>query len=436
MSTAEIIYIHPKCLQTGRDAIVPMGALTTIPAIRGNKLGLFEAEVKDIHIKAAKVVLMDIHWHFNLVSGMRLAERVRRVNRHVKIIAGGYTASIFARQITRASEIDYIVKGDTDDVLPALVEQLMAGGDGRNLPNVTGKYFENHIGKVMTPERYGQMEFVEPLWFPTLVRTMRLYQRNFYPTYTYPFVPVSRGCAFHCETCYGNPKFQKIICGRDIVFRPGESVVDDIRRIERVEGMRLVYIIGDLDTHRNTKNAEIVLGNKYKLNLYYEYFDIPTPEHLDAISAAFNFVFVCLFTVKMHFATNSVVDMDAMEEAVAKVYGKNVNCTLFVNPDLEDNNPGYARKVLQIQRKYKCDLFNMKSYITTLGTDIPYPREDSEDRDQQFRIFSERNKRDTVKLWLRRTILHRTFFSEKLTWFARKTHTELTAWELAHKSSK
>jgi hypothetical protein len=274
------------------------------------------------------------------------------VNPSVKIIAGGYTASIFARQITRESEIDYVVKGDADDILPELLEQQMGGGDGCTLPNVTGKYFENPIGRIMTPERYGQMEFIEPLWFPTLVKTMRLYQRNFYPTYTYPFVPVSRGCAFHCETCYGNPKFQKIICGRDIVFRPGESIVDDMRRIERMEGMRLVYIIGDLDTHRNAKNAKIVLGNKYNLNLYYEYFDVPTPEHLDAISAAFNYVFMCLFTVKMHFATDSIVDMDTMEAVVARVHGKNVNCTLFVNPDLEDKNPGYARKVLQIRRKY------------------------------------------------------------------------------------
>jgi hypothetical protein len=436
MSITEIIYIHPRSLQTGRDAIVPMGALTTISAIHGNKLGLFEAEVKDSHLRAAKVVLMDIHWHFSLVSGMRLAERVRRVNRDVKIIAGGYTASIFARQITRESEIDYVVRGDTDDVLPELVEQLGNGGDGHNLPNVTGKYFENHISKVMTPERYGQMEFIEPLWFPTLVKMMRFYQRNFYPTYTYPFVPVSRGCAFHCETCYGNPKFQKIICGRDIVFRPGESIVGDMRRIERMEGMRLVYIIGDLDTYRNAKNAEIVLGNKYNLNLYYEYFDTPTSEHLNAISAAFNYVFICLFTVKMHFATDSVIDMEAMEAAVAKVYGKNVNCTLFVNPDLEDNNPGYARKVLQIRRKYGCDLFNMKTYIATLSTDIPYPGEDSEEREQQFIVFLKKNRRDTATLWLRRTLLHRVFFSDTLTWLARKTHTMMTEAEMKRKASK
>jgi len=429
----DLIYVHPRCVQTGRDAIVPMGILTMVSALPYEKTGVFERELTDSLIGGARVFLMDIHWHFTLTTGMLLANRIRRINPGAKIIAGGYTASIFARQVVRNSEIDFVVRGDADHSLPELVAALLNGQDPRKIPNITAGDFETGLSGSFTTVDYSSIEFHEPAWFPSYMRIMKSYQKNRYPTYTYPFVPVARGCYFQCDPCYGNPRYQKMICGREAIFRDGAAIARDLARIEDTGWIRLAYMVGDLDSRPNRGNAEKAFSRKYRLNLYYEYFNIPDNGHLDMLCSSFDYVFACLFTTKYHQATNLVEDLDGMEEALSHARGKNINFTLFVNPDLEALNPGYAKRILDFRKKYGCELYNMKSYMVRLRTDIPMPSEDPVEIEEQFRYHYNKNSSDSFPLYFRRNLLQYSFTSSSLTLLARKMHTAMIEKDLRGK---
>ena len=76
--------------------------------------GRFQYELTEKEIRSAKFVLMDIHWYTSMAYGIFLSRKIRRINPEAIIISGGITATLFARQILRDSEIDYIIRGDAE----------------------------------------------------------------------------------------------------------------------------------------------------------------------------------------------------------------------------------------------------------------------------------------------------------------------------------
>ena len=100
-----VVYVHPRSGMIFEE-ILPLSLPDLVRRVPYPVLGRFEADVRPEELRAAEVVLMDVHWYSSLPSALALSRRVRTISPRARIVAGGLTASLFPRQLLRRSEID------------------------------------------------------------------------------------------------------------------------------------------------------------------------------------------------------------------------------------------------------------------------------------------------------------------------------------------
>ena len=202
-----ILYIHPET-QTILTEIHPISLPALINRLKYPVKGRFEYELRDEDIRSARYILMDIHWYTSLAYAIELSHRIKRCNPKAVIIAGGISATLFAKQILRDSKIDYIIRGDAEGPLPELIDTLVDGGSPENVPNVVGRDFTSPNIYTLSTEDFDAGNYRDITFFPTLEkRVMRLHaQARGKPFPVYPFLMSFRGCPFDCDSdCCGSP---------------------------------------------------------------------------------------------------------------------------------------------------------------------------------------------------------------------------------------
>jgi len=67
-------------------------------------------------------------------------KRIKNINPRVPVIAGGITASLFAKQFIEHLGFDFVIRGDAEIPLPRLVSSLLDGeGQIEDVDNLVGK---------------------------------------------------------------------------------------------------------------------------------------------------------------------------------------------------------------------------------------------------------------------------------------------------------
>jgi len=168
-----IVYIHPKT-HMSMKAIIPLGCPRWLTASARSSpcADAFMTNGRRKEVRRAPVVLMDIQWYLSMPGAIRLSFELKRVNPDVKIIAGGLSATLFARQILRDSAIDFIVRGDALNPVADLVTRIVEGGDPSGVANVFAREFENPVTYAMSEAEFGAADFRDVSWFPSLRRAM------------------------------------------------------------------------------------------------------------------------------------------------------------------------------------------------------------------------------------------------------------------------
>lgn len=114
----------------------------------------------DFVIPKAKFIALDLHWHPQTYRVIETARLIKQSLPEVKILLGGFTASLFANEImTGFPEIDFIIKGDAE--VP-LVE-LCQGRALKDIPNLVwregGKVRENPRNYVIDQNTFDELEY-------------------------------------------------------------------------------------------------------------------------------------------------------------------------------------------------------------------------------------------------------------------------------------
>ena len=351
--SGSILFVHPRHRYFGRDNQLPIGVIALANSLGGNARGVFARELRDDHFRQAKILLMDVHWFFALESAMQIAARAKRVNPQIEIIVGGYSATIFAAELLARSPIDFVVRGDNEKPLPLLVDALLRDADPAGIPNVAGKNFKEPLSYQLTREDYDAGDYLTIDWFPALDRLARAMHRIPYPTWVYPFIPVFKGCKFPCDYCLGNPRAQRILCGRGIVSRSPIRVVEDLRRVEAAPHLRRAYIIADFIHVLEKDYAEPILSQRFKLDLYYEFYRIPRPEDVRRLAASFRRLFLGYFFIRNH--GNVAAEKSEVESLLqAAATAREVDAELAVNVHLRGlrDAPEMNRLLVQVHRRH------------------------------------------------------------------------------------
>lgn len=173
---------------------------------------------------------------FQYDDTMRFARLVKEYNRQIKIILGGYHATVEFENIlnsTHKQNIDFIIRNEGEITFNLLIEQIQGGGNYQDIPSLS--YIENDTiihnpqGTILDLDRIKISD-----------RENRVLKKGFHILgYPADVIETSRGCVNHCKFCsirqmYGT-KFRKYKI---------ERVIEDIMDA-RNHGAQAILIVDD-----------------------------------------------------------------------------------------------------------------------------------------------------------------------------------------------
>lgn len=349
----QVLYIHPRS-QMQLDEIIPISVPALVERLDVPVLGRFHYEVRDSEVRDCKIVIMDIHWYLSLPGAIKLARKLRRINPEVTIIAGGITASLFAGEIVRDSEIDYVVRGDAEVPVEQLVEAILENKDVHDIPNLAHADFETPWSYSITSEILDSLEFNNVDFFPTLKKNLaKMHNRPGNRTFSAgPYVMAFRGCPLACLNCLGAPKAQISFFNRNVMFRSAQKLKGDFERIESDPAYQYVNVIHDFACLMPEEYWREVLDHKYDLKIYYSFAGLPSADELEALMGSFTGGRLVFSLDKYHSTSKVLVDIDALIDRLQRAHeDKEYNTSLAYSETYCREDADYKAAVERVRRE-------------------------------------------------------------------------------------
>ncbi len=177
---------------------------------------------------------------FQFDTLLRVGRYIRSLDQNITIIAGGYHATLMARDESAGQwtdTLDYIVRGEGEETfreLIAAIEKNSSAFDG-----ILGLSYRRAQQWIHNDER----PLLDLMKINLPLRTARLEQDFFFGPWSMDVAETSRGCPFHCKFC-------SIMHMYGAVFRkfPIERIIADLQNI-RAQGTRAVFFSDDNITY-------------------------------------------------------------------------------------------------------------------------------------------------------------------------------------------
>lgn len=209
-----------------------------------------------------------------------LVPEIRRLLPKTVIIAGGPHPSGLPEATLRENpELDYLVKGEGEEALEALVRALLSGRleeVKQNIPNLVYRSEDKVVfnrQQFIDVKRYGRpaWELLRPDRYPPIQHGTFHKSTKVVPIIT------SRGCPYPCTYCAGH-----ILTGKKIRRRPINDIVDEIEFLQNQYGFQ-EFIVED---ENFTYYPEHVIGvsRELKKRNLHAYFSFPNGIRIDRIN--------------------------------------------------------------------------------------------------------------------------------------------------------
>ena len=210
-------------------------------------------------IKPDLIGLSAMAWQYD--TCIKIAHLIKELRPKVKVVIGGYHATLMAEEIAESSEsqwIDFIVKGEGEEVCRRLVNALSGKDDLANIPSLS--YRDGDNGKFVHNER------AENLDLGTIKRPIRDKRRL---TWGYHLMnssietlETSRGCTRSCNFCS-----MKNMYGRTFRMYSIDRVLADIDDIYHNRKVRSIFVTDDnmvLNPSRVMELCDAIIAKGYK----------------------------------------------------------------------------------------------------------------------------------------------------------------------------
>lgn len=313
----DVIYIHPtKNPKSGSDGntlygIMPMGIIALLNEIKDqgfNVLGINIAIEKFLNQNFSienflkrieyKVLLCDLHWYEHSYGSIYTASMSKKLYPHIPVILGGYTSTIYAKEImNNFSDIDYIVTGDSDYTLPRLVKYLINDNTIDKIIQLPNLYYRENkkikkSSEVWTQNSLDNLNFINTDFFlhseyiPFITTTGVV---KVTPSF---WLCIARGCKFNCSYCCGaNKNMKKLFNGRcNVILRSPKKIAQDIKYLTE-KGIRHICISHDFEMFGKKFYQEVfkeIRELSILPGLYLECFQLPSKEFLKDILKTFD----------------------------------------------------------------------------------------------------------------------------------------------------
>jgi hypothetical protein len=336
---SEILLI--VCLSGTLPYIFPMGLIDLMNRLSVSKLGLYSWEVTEKEIRHARIVLIPVHWFYSIPSAIQLAKQYKKWNPDLIILTGGYTATVFDKEIIASTAFDYIIRGDAELIISQFIQALLENRNVENFPNITSKNWQTPISSFISTLDLDKGNYRNIEWFPTFQKMAISSQRIKEINYLYPWIPVTRGCRFHCSDCMASDPFQKKIFGRGMIFRSEKKIQEDLFYFHERKDIHYCYFNSDIIHMLGMESACKIFENfRYDLECYYEWYQYPSLEKMELLQRSFNKLTIGLFLQKsgecVNDTTNPFKDNFLKLKSLLYTLEKYKNLKILLYTDLKE----------------------------------------------------------------------------------------------------
>jgi len=214
-----------------------------------------------LRIRPDVVGLSAMAWQYRTCT--RLVRLVKRLLPNVKIVLGGYHATLMHEEIAVSEEaplIDFIVRGEGEDVFRRLINALNGQDRFEEIPSLS-----YHRGNGFVHNPRGALLDLSQLKLPIRDRR-RLTWGYHIMNDKVEVIETSRGCTRTCNFCSMNHMY-----GRTFRTYPIERVLADLDDIYYKRKCRWVFIVDDnmvLSPKRVVELCDAIIARRYRgLNL-------------------------------------------------------------------------------------------------------------------------------------------------------------------------
>ena len=392
----DILYIHSTKNPTGTDktryGIMPMGIIAILNGLRAKGYGVLginmaiETSLDEsfslqtmLENTDYKVLLTDLHWYEHSFGAMYVAEQSKKVHPHIPVVVGGYTTTIYGKEILENfPAVDFAVTGDSDLPLEMLIDHLIGGAETavENIPNLI---YRNGSAVLEGKNKWTQstldaLDFV-PLDFfhhaeyvPYL--TVNGLAKNRKPN---QWLCIARGCYYNCAYCCGAKENMQSLFGRcNVLTRSPEKVAADFIAI--AQNNCQVSPSHDLQMFGKayySKIFEKIRESGQKPGMYLELFQLPSKDFIDEVEKTFDLSNTTLEispisgNEKLRKENGKLFSNEQLCEIVKYIVSKNINAMLYYT----------ANVVGETKAQFEETLSQMQYMRTVLGVrDIFYQR--------------------------------------------------------------
>lgn len=176
------------------------------------------------------ICAIDLHWIHNSYGAIYVSKVVKKINKNVKVILGGYSASYYHTQILQYYRtIDGIIRGDGE--IPFL-EYARCNAKKEEFDSVPNLTYRDSSGKIKINPLSYSAKSLENLNFSnlSLMHNAEEYLKNSRKIMGISYnVSIGRGCPFNCPFCAGGREAQeRMSCRKEVILRSPQKVVEDI----------------------------------------------------------------------------------------------------------------------------------------------------------------------------------------------------------------
>lgn len=348
-------------------------------------------------------------WQYD--TCVKLIKFAKQTLPHVKVVIGGYHATLMCEEIADSPEskwIDFIVRGEGEDVCRRLANTLDGTDNVADIPSLSYK----KEGRFIHNERGGNVDLAT-LKLP--IRDKRRLTWGYHVFYSkIEVMETSRGCTRTCNFCS-----MKHMYGRSFRAFPMARILADLDDIYYKRKSRWAFVADDnlvLDPHRVIDICDAIIAKNYKgLNLVSQADCITMSRNEDMVKKMAEAGFKSLFlgienaSKKNLIAANKGDIVDASRKAVAMCHKYGIMVVgglIFGFPDDDEES---IIQNYQFMKDIKADA----SYCQLL---TPYPKTDMRQNLIDEGLVT--NKTDYTKyngLWANVKTRHLT--SEQLQYF-------------------
>jgi len=181
-----------------------------------------------------------------------IAKRAKKIRPGVRVVLGGVQATLFPEESLREEAVDFVVRGEGEEVFSRLLKALPRGDSGlENIPGLARK----KNGAIIANSAADLVEHLDDIPVPAL----ELFPMDKYHSASQlrgrrtVHILTSRGCPFRCINCCTPRLF-----GKSYRYNSSERVIREIKRLQGTFGVDGIQFYDDVFTINRKRTMELL----------------------------------------------------------------------------------------------------------------------------------------------------------------------------------